>query len=141
MKIRRVLGFFCTLSVFLMLSSALFAQTKTPAKKTGPAAPAASAKKSSPPAKSGQLLDLNSATKQELMTLPGIGDAYAQKIIDGRPYRAKNELTQKKIVPEATYEKIKDLIIAKQSSASAGKAGKAPEPKKAPEAKKTPAKK
>jgi competence protein ComEA len=53
------------------------------------------------------------------MTLPGIGDADAQEIIDGRPYRAKNQLVQKNIIPQATYDKIVDSIIAKRSTTAA----------------------
>jgi competence protein ComEA len=66
-----------------------------------------------------QKLDLNSASKEQLDALPGIGGAYAQKIIDGRPYRSKNDLVSKGVLPSSTYDKIKDQITARRGSSSA----------------------
>ncbi len=68
--------------------------------------------------KSTTKLDVNSATKEELNALPGIGSEYAQKIIDGRPYKSKSDLTRKSVLPESTYDKIKDQITARSINVS-----------------------
>ena len=95
-------------AVTLMGSSATWVQAAESKDKT--ASPTETKKA---PAKK-EPLDINTASADELKGLPGIGDAYAKKIAENRPYKRKDELVKKKIIPQATYDKVKDQIIAKQ---------------------------
>ncbi len=101
-------------ALLLLLTLSAPAQTKSKSKSGATATTTEKSSTEAGAAKTGEKLDINTATKDQLQALPGIGDAYSQKIIDNRPYRAKNELVSKKVIPQATYDKIKDQIVAHQ---------------------------
>ena len=99
----------------LVAATPLMAQTPSTDSKMAPAGKMAPAESKMAPMAKSDLLDINTATADQLDALPGIGKAYSAAIIKGRPYKGKDELVQKGIVPQKTYDGIKDKIIAKQA--------------------------
>ena len=106
-------GRFTTVA-FTMMAGILLGVLPAVAFQAKPATKAATSAKPVTTAAASKLLDINSATKDQLKALPGVGDAYSQKIIDGRPYAMKTQLKTKKIIPDATYAKIAGMIVANQ---------------------------
>jgi competence protein ComEA len=112
------------IAILVALMFAVGAVTVPMANAAGTTTKPPAAKSDSSEAKGGagkpmkKQLDINSASDEELKQLPGIGDALSKKIVDNRPYKRKDELVSKKVLPRATYEKIKDQIIAKQDAAA-----------------------
>jgi competence protein ComEA len=105
----------------LVIAFPVFAQSTSPTGKAAPANPSATAPAkvatpdaTSPASSQGDLVDINTASAAELKAIPGIGDVYSAKIIAGRPYKMKDQLVSRKIIPQATYDKIKEKIVAKQ---------------------------
>jgi len=134
MKPSRMYSQFAAFCLALVVVVSMGAQAQSKSKKGSSASPASSTSSTGSTSKTsgaakgsdqsasaganhkvGGKVDINAATADELDKLPGIGPAYAKKIIDNRPYKTKNELVSKKVIPQSTYDKIKDQVIAHQA--------------------------
>lgn len=105
MKLFKLTRLLTIAAAFATLAISAMAQGPAPAKEKAPAKMS----------KMAPMVDINSASMDDLKALPGIGDAYAKKIVDGRPYSGKDDLVTKKVLPQATYDKVKGMVIAKQA--------------------------
>ena len=115
------------------LGIAAAAQPAAPAKTAAPASKTATATPAAKHTSATKVVDINTASIDELKALPGVGDAYAQKIVDGRPYKGRNELLDRKIVPADVYSKIRTSVKARQPKTAATPAAKpSPATKPAP---------
>jgi competence protein ComEA len=126
LKLRKIALYLTLLFAFTALP--LFAQSTA----SSGSASGKSTQSSKPMASStspSQKIDINSATKDQLDALPGIGSAYSQKIVDGRPYNSKRDLLTRKLVPQSTYDGIQDKIIAHHSTAAKSKSSTGATPK------------
>jgi competence protein ComEA len=133
--IRNLVRSAALLCAMSLVAGTALAQTASPSPSAGKKSSSKSSTSTTPKSKQ---IDINSASKEQLMEVPGIGDATAQKIIDGRPYASKKDLVTKGILTQAQYDKMKEQLVAhggksKASSSSKGKGGAAtpsPSPKK-----------
>jgi len=116
MQSQRVLSVLLVLCLLVAPFWASAQTDQTSGTKTHPRSSTKKANSGTADQKTSAKIDVNSASKEELDALPGIGDTYAQKIIDGRPYNSKSDVVRKGVLPQATYDKIKDQVTARRST-------------------------